>query len=108
MRAAACHIAPLRAGGGTRLKILNAWAMGKAVVSTSVGCEGLEAVDGHNILIRDDPREFAQAIQNVLSDPDLRGHLGRRARATAERIYSWDVVGEGMKAAYVRACNVVD
>ncbi len=108
MRAAACHIAPLRAGGGTRLKILNAWAMGKAVVSTSVGCEGLDAVDGHNILIRDDPRECARAIQDVLGDANLRGHLGRRARATAERIYSWDVVGEGMKASYLRACHAVD
>lgn len=108
MRAAACHIAPLRAGGGTRVKILNAWAMGKAVVSTSVGCEGLEAIDGHNILIRDDPRAFARAIQEVLADADLRGHLGRRGRATAERLYSWDVVGEGMKAAYLRACDALE
>jgi glycosyltransferase involved in cell wall biosynthesis len=108
MRAAACHIAPLRAGGGTRVKILNAWAMGKAVVSTSVGCEGLEAVDGHNVLIRDDPRAFARAIQEVLGNPDLRGHLGRRGRATAERLYSWDVVGEGMTAAYRGACHAVD
>lgn len=108
MRAAACHIAPLRAGGGTRLKILNAWAMGKAVVSTSVGCEGLDAVDGHNILIRDEPRDFARAIQEVLGDADLRGHLGRRARATAERLYSWDVVGEGMQAAYLKAGHAFD
>src|SRR5262245_27477951 len=48
-----CFVVPLRVGGGTRLKILDAWAMGKAVVSTSVGCEGLEARDGENILIRD-------------------------------------------------------
>lgn len=108
MRAAACHIAPLRVGGGTRVKILNAWAMGKPVVSTSVGCEGLEAIDGHNILIRDDPQDFARAIQDVLADAALRSHLGRRGRATAERLYSWDVVGEGMKTAYLRACNAVD
>ena len=55
MREAACHIVPLRTGGGTRLKILNAWAMGKPVVSTSIGCEGLAAVEAGNILIRDDP-----------------------------------------------------
>src|SRR2546426_7043493 len=68
MREAACHIVPLRAGGGTRLKILNSWAMGKAVVSTSVGCEGLAAEAGENILIRDDPTDFANAILAVLDD----------------------------------------
>src|SRR5688500_2832917 len=65
MREAACHIVPLRTGGGTRLKILNAWAMGKPVVSTSIGCEGLPATDGDNILIRDDPKAFAGAILSV-------------------------------------------
>src|SRR5205807_9147899 len=52
---AGCFVVPLRVGGGTRRKILDAWAMGKAVVSTSIGCEGLAAVDGKNILIRDTP-----------------------------------------------------
>ena len=65
---AACYVVPLRIGGGTRLKILDAWAMGKAVVSTSVGCEGLDAVDGQNILIRDDPAAFAAAVMMVLRD----------------------------------------
>ena len=58
MADASCSIVPIRVGGGTRLKILDAWAMGKAVVSTSIGCEGLEAIDGKNILIRDTPRSF--------------------------------------------------
>ena len=100
MQDAACHIVPLRAGGGTRLKILNSWAMGKPVVSTSIGCEGLDAVDGHNILIRDDPREFAAAVQNVLGDRALRRRLGARGRATAERLYSWDVIGRNMIDVY--------
>jgi glycosyltransferase involved in cell wall biosynthesis len=101
MLEAACHIVPLRVGGGTRLKILNAWAMGKPVVSTSVGCEGLAADDGENILIRDDPESFAEAIVSVLDDQELAGRLGDRGRATVERSYSWDVIGEEMIGTYL-------
>ncbi len=93
---AACFVVPLRVGGGTRLKILDAWAMGKAVVSTSVGCEGLAAVDGDNILVRDDPEQFAIAVAAVLRDPQLRERLGRAGRRTVEDTYSWDVIGAGM------------
>ena len=101
MGEAACHVVPLRTGGGTRLKILNAWAMGKAVVSTSVGCEGLAAVDGDNILIRNHPGEFADAVLQVLGDPQLRRDLGARGRATAERLYSWDAIGQPMLDTYL-------
>jgi glycosyltransferase involved in cell wall biosynthesis len=97
---AACFIVPLRVGGGTRLKILDAWAMGKAVVSTSIGCEGLEAVDGQNILIRNDAKSFADAVQVVLSNAQERAALGANARLTAERKYSWDVIGAAMRDAY--------
>src|SRR5205814_1766721 len=65
---ARCCVVPIRIGGGTRLKILDAWAMGKAVVSTSVGCEGLDAVDGENILVRDTPDAFTDAVVEVLHD----------------------------------------
>ena len=106
MREAACHIVPLRVGGGTRLKILNSWAMGKAVVSTSIGCEGLAAADGENILIRDDPKGFADAIVAVLEDGELRRRLGERGRATAERIYSWDVIGRDMIDTYLSLVNI--
>ena len=97
---AACYVVPLRIGGGTRLKILDAWAMGKAVVSTSVGCEGLDAVDGQNILIRDEPAAFAAAVTTVLRDSGLRASLERNARATAEQKYSWKVIGEKMRRVY--------
>lgn len=100
IRDAACYVVPLRVGGGTRLKILVAWAMGKAVVSTSVGCEGLDAVDGENILIRDDPRELASAVAGVLRDEELRTKLGRNARRTVETSYSWDVIGKKMLNSY--------
>ncbi len=93
---AACYVVPLRVGGGTRLKILDAWAMGKAVVSTSVGCEGLDARDGENILVRDDPAEFAAAVRRVLEDDALRARLGEAARRTAEEVYEWEVIGRSM------------
>jgi glycosyltransferase involved in cell wall biosynthesis len=88
----ACFVVPLRAGGGTRLKILDAWAMGKAVVSTRVGAEGLQANDGVNILLRDSPEAFAHAVKTVLEDDALRRRLESAARATAERTYDWDVL----------------
>jgi polysaccharide biosynthesis protein PslH len=105
MREAACHIVPLRTGGGTRLKILNSWAMGKPVVATSVGCEGLAAVDDENILIRDEPEEFARAIQSVLEDAGLRRRLSEGGRATASRLYSWDTVGRQMIDIYLTATH---
>lgn len=100
---AACYIVPLRSGGGTRLKILDAWALGKAVVSTAVGCEGLETEDGGNILIRDEPQAFAAAALKILDDEAVRTQLGRNARRTAEDVYDWDVIGRGLMAAYEAA-----
>jgi glycosyltransferase involved in cell wall biosynthesis len=97
---AAVSIVPIRIGGGTRLKILDAWSMGKAVVSTSVGCEGLDTVDGRNILIRDEPTEFAAAVVDVLRDRHLRDSLGREARKTAEQRYAWRVVGRKLVSLY--------
>jgi glycosyltransferase involved in cell wall biosynthesis len=96
----ACFIAPLRVGGGTRLKILDAWSMGKAVVSTSIGCEGLAAVHGVNILIADTPAAFAEAISRVLNDAELRTRLGEAARETVERCYAWSVIGSSMSDFY--------
>jgi glycosyltransferase involved in cell wall biosynthesis len=100
VQAAACYVVPLRVGGGTRLKILDAWAMGKAIVSTSVGCEGLDARDGWNILIRDDPDAFAEAVRRVLEDRQLRERLEANARATAEQQYEWDLIGGRLVEAY--------
>jgi glycosyltransferase involved in cell wall biosynthesis len=97
---ASCCVVPIRVGGGTRLKILDAWAMGKAVVSTAIGCEGLDAVDGENILIRDTPDAIAQGIAEVLGDARLRTRLEQNARRTALETYSWRVVGARMRTAY--------
>lgn len=102
---AACYVVPIRIGGGTRIKILDAWAMGKAVVSTSIGCEGLDARDGENILIADTPAEFAEKVHHVLCEPELRSRLGDQARRTVEQSYSWNAIGAAMNAAYL---NLVD
>lgn len=99
---AGCCVVPIRIGGGTRLKILDAWAMGKAVVSTTIGCEGLDAVDGENILIRDTPDAIAGAVLEVLHDARLRAHLERNGRRTATETYSWAAVGERLRSAYDR------
>lgn len=99
-REAECSVVPIRVGGGTRLKILDAWSMGKAIVSTAIGCEGLATVDGENILIRDDPREFADAVVQVLRDRDLRDRLGREARRTVETHYAWRKVGAHLNSTY--------
>lgn len=100
MGSARCSIVPLRIGGGTRLKILDAWAMGKAVVSTTIGCEGLEVRNGENILVRDDPRDFADAVSEVLGNDPLRARLEHNARATAETVYNWPIIGKRLRATY--------
>lgn len=105
---AACYVVPIRVGGGTRLKILDAWAMGKAVVSTSVGCEGLAARDGENILIRDEPTAFAAAVEQVIEDDSLRRRLGDRARRTVEDGYDWEVIAQPMLRAYRELVEVKD
>ena len=76
--------------------------MGKAVVSTSIGCEGLAAVDGDNILIRDDPQAFAAAVAEVLASETLQRHLGQRGRDTASRLYDWEAVGRDLIDIYLR------
>lgn len=101
--AAACFVVPLRVGGGTRLKILDAWAMGKAIVSTRAGAEGLDAIEGQNIVLREDPQAFAEAVLEVLSDKPMRDRLGRAGRELIEQKYAWDSFREPMIAAYVAA-----
>jgi len=101
VHAASCYIVPIRIGGGTRVKILDAWAMGCAIVSTTIGCEGLSARDGQNILIRDDPEEFAVAVANLLADPLLRERLGQEGRRTAIAEYSWEALEPKLRSAYL-------
>jgi glycosyltransferase involved in cell wall biosynthesis len=102
IQAARCVVVPLRVGGGSRLKILDSWSMGRPVVTTSIGCEGLGADDGVNALIRDEPRSFADAVIDVLEKDELCRSLSEQGRATAVASYSWDAIGELMLAEYER------
>jgi glycosyltransferase involved in cell wall biosynthesis len=79
---------PLRLGSGTRLKIVEAMAMGLPVVSTSVGAEGLDIAHGENILIADDADSFSDYILALLSDPDLRARIAAGGQQLAQR-YDW-------------------
>lgn len=85
---ATVFIVPLRLGGGTRLKIPEAMAMGLPVVSTSVGAEGLDIHPGEDILIADDPTSFAKSVLQLLSDPELRERIAAGGRRLA-RQYDW-------------------
>lgn len=91
---AAVAIAPLLVGSGTRLKILEAFAMRKAVVSTNIGCEGLDVEHRKHLLIEDQPEAFAQAVVTLLNDIVLRTSLGTAGRALVEDRYSWRMCGD--------------
>ena len=83
------YVVPLRIGGGTRIKIFEAMAMGKAVVSTPIGAEGLPVRHNENILLAESPEEFARCVLRLLHEPAERERLGRAARALVEENYSW-------------------
>ncbi|MEW6071631.1 MAG: glycosyltransferase, partial [Planctomycetota bacterium] len=82
-------VAPLRAGSGTRLKILEAFASGLPVVSTRLGAEGIECADGEHLLLADDPVPMARALERLLADDELAGALAARARRLVEERYDW-------------------
>jgi len=94
-------VVPLQIGGGVRIKIFEAMAMGKAIVSTTVGAEGLPVTDGQNILIADDPRHFARRTLDLLCDQQLRRHLERAAREFVVKDWSWEKTAE----LFVQACE---
>ena len=94
---AAVVVVPLRIGGGTRLKIVEAMAMGKAIVSTSLGAEGIEAVPGRDILIADEPAAFADAVGRLLAEPDLAVQIGSSARQLSEARYSWSSASRALE-----------
>jgi hypothetical protein len=105
MAASSIYIVPLRLGVGIRGKILEAWSMGMAVVSTSVGCAGLRYDNGRNLLIADTPEQFASRIFSLVKDPLWRQRLGQEGRITAEQHYSWEKSAERLDALYRRYLN---
>lgn len=90
LESAQVAVVPIRFGGGTRIKILEAFAHGVPVVTTTVGCEGLDVVDGQHLIIVDDPARFADACVRVLGDPDLRARLVTAGAELWARQYRWD------------------
>ena len=99
---ATVFVVPLRIGSGTRLKILEALAMGKAIVSTSVGAEGLDLKNGEEIFIADEPNAFADAVTRLLTDVQLRRRTGENGRTRVERDYDWRRIGEKLHAVYAK------
>lgn len=96
----AIYVVPLRVGGGTRLKVLDALAQGKAIVSTSIGSEGIEVTDRTNIYLEDTSEGFASSIIELINDDKKRKELGRQARKLAEERYAWPSIAEGLIQAY--------
>jgi polysaccharide biosynthesis protein PslH len=102
LAAAAAVVVPLRLGGGTRLKIVEAMAMGKAIVSTTLGAEGIAAVPGRDILIEDEPASFADAVSRLLAEPDLAAHIGQSAKKLAVDQYAWSGAAWALEGFYRR------
>jgi polysaccharide biosynthesis protein PslH len=108
-RSSVC-VCPFRDGGGTKLKILDAMAMAKPVVATTKGCEGLRVTHRENILVADNPRDFALEVIRALDNKLLRRQLGMAGRVLVERHYGWEVIGFQLEQAYrcaltVGSCN---
>jgi glycosyltransferase involved in cell wall biosynthesis len=94
------YVVPLRLGVGIRGKILEAWSMKMAVVSTSVGCAGLRCRNDQNLLIADTSKHFAGQILSLLRDPSLRLRLGEAGRKTVEELYGWEKSAQELDALY--------
>ena len=93
-------LVPLRVGGGSRLKIVTAMAMGTAVVSTTIGAEGIDCRPGHDIAVADTPETFAAATASLLNDESSRTQQEARARQLVESVYDWGVIGDKLDAFY--------
>jgi glycosyltransferase involved in cell wall biosynthesis len=98
-------IVPLRAGGGTRLKILEAMALGRPVISTTIGCEGLDVEDGQHLLIADTPKKFAEKTVRLLTDRTLHHKIRTNARQLVETRYDWDSIAGQLMHIYEEIQN---
>lgn len=100
-------VVPVRMGGGTRLKVVEALSMAKPMVSTSLGCEGLAVRDREHLLIADDAKTFAAGILALFADPALGERLGLAGRTLVEEDYSWQLCGDQLDALYHRILSDV-
>jgi polysaccharide biosynthesis protein PslH len=104
--AGAVYVVPIRIGGGTRLKIFEAMAMGKAIVSTTIGAEGLPVTHGDNVMLADAPEQFAEQVVSLLRYPARRTPLEQRARELVVRHYDWAAVAGQLEGALLAARDV--
>jgi len=93
----AIYVVPLRVGGGSRLKILEAFSMRMPVVSTSIGAEGLEVINGEDIQLADTPEDFFQAVDTIITTSTLAKKMGKRGRTLVEDHYQWDVLASRLE-----------
>lgn len=99
---AAAVVAPIRIGGGTRLKVLEALAMARPLISTTLACEGLDLESGNHLLVADDPSRFAEAVIRVLEDRSLADRLGAAGRQMVESRYGWEASAAQLEAFHER------
>jgi sugar transferase (PEP-CTERM/EpsH1 system associated) len=99
------YVVPLRIGGGTRIKIFEAMASGKAVVSTTIGAEGLPIRHGRDLILADEPAEFARSVVSLIRNPKERDDLGRAARLLVEQKYGWAAAADTLYEALARAAQ---
>jgi glycosyltransferase involved in cell wall biosynthesis len=103
--ASAVSVVPIRAGGGTRLKILESMALGRPVVSTTVGCEGIDVEPGKHLLIGDTAERFADQVLLLLSERDLWEGISRRGREFVVREHDWNLIGNRLLEVYAEVAG---
>ena len=103
LESASLMVVPLRAGGGMRVKILNALGQGLPIVSTSLGCEGIAVQSGVHLVVADTPPDFASAVIRLLDDRELANELGRRGRQLIESTYDYRIACRSLEGAYSKA-----
>ena len=99
---AAVFVVPLRVGSGTRLKVLEGLSMGKPMVSTALGCEGIDVTDGEHLLVADQAAPFADAVLALMDDPARSRRLAEGGRALMLAQYRWETAGAALEAFYDR------
>jgi glycosyltransferase involved in cell wall biosynthesis len=103
MDRAQVYLCPMRDGGGTRLKILDALSMGKPIVATTMALEGIDVVQEQDVLVGDTPEDFVNQVQRLIQDQSLRRRLSANGRAFVERHFSWEVIGKQLEGAFRKA-----
>lgn len=102
MEAASLYVCPIRDGGGTKLKLLDAFSMEKCVIAHPIACEGIAVTAGQDVILADSAADFADRIQSLLNDADARRRVGRAARQLVTEQYSFQSIGESLQEVFRR------